>query len=146
MKVGKYFTLEEFTTSQEAARKGLDNTPNAEVIENIKTLCEKILDPLREAIQVPIVISSGYRSPAVNKSVGGEPTSQHVKGQAADILVPGWTVEHVCLKLQQMGLQFDQLIDEFGVWTHVSYNQPLKNRHEKLNARKVGKKTVYTKG
>lgn len=151
MKVGKHFSLDEFTVTQEGTRRGLDNTPNAEVIENIKALCEKILDPLREAIGIPIVVTSGYRSPAVNKAVGGSRTSQHVQGMAADIIVPGWTVEHVVEKIRLLGLPVDQVIDEFTSWTHVSYVSPLKirsfrNRHEFLKARKEGKKTVYSRG
>lgn len=142
MKVGKYFSLEEFLVSQNAARAGIKNIPTTEAIENIKKLCEFTLDPLREAIQVPIIVTSGYRSPQVNKLVRGAKNSQHLEGKAADIIIPGWTIEHVVMKIRFMGLPFDQLIDEFSDWTHVSLSNV--NRYEVLRARVVKKKTVYT--
>jgi hypothetical protein len=145
MQVGKHFSLDEFTVSQEAARNGIDNTPTKEVIEAIEALCTQILDPLREHFGKPLVISSGYRSPKVNKLVGGVASSQHVLGEAADILVPGVPVADVVAKIRTLKLPFDQLIDEFGKWTHVSYtrNKPL--RQEVLAARLAKKKKVYFK-
>lgn len=141
MKVGTHFSLEEFTTSQTAARHGLDNTPTPEVEASIRALVEHILDPLREKVDRPIVVSSGYRSPKVNAIVSKAKNSQHMKGEAADILIPGLTVEHVVLLIQQMKLPFDQLINEFGAWTHVSYVP--NGRREVLKATATNKGTVY---
>jgi hypothetical protein len=141
MKVGNYFSLEEFIISQTAARKGLDNTPTPEVEANLRALVEHILDPLRHSLEIPIVISSGYRSPQVNRAVGGASNSQHTKGEAADIIVPGWAVAGVIERIKHLDLPFDQLINEFGDWTHVSYRP--KGRREILQAKTTKKGTVY---
>jgi zinc D-Ala-D-Ala carboxypeptidase len=140
-KVGKYFDIAEFTISQTAARKGLDNTPTPEVEACITALVEKILDPLREKLGIPVVINSGYRSPKVNASVGGARNSQHVKGEAADFIVPGLSVSEVVSKVREMKLPFDQLIDEFGEWVHVSYRPS--GRQEVLKAKVTKKGVVY---
>jgi hypothetical protein len=141
MKVGNYFSLEEFTISQTAARKGIDNTPTPEVEANLRALVEHILDPLRHSLEIPIVISSGYRSPQVNRAVGGANNSQHTKGEAADIIVPGRTVEGIIERIKHLDLPFDQLINEFGEWTHVSYRPD--GRREVLKARVTKKGVVY---
>lgn len=141
VKVGEFFTLGEFCISNTAARKGIDNTPPNPIIENIKALCTNILDPLRRKAAKPIVISSGYRCPRLNVAVGGASTSQHVKGQAADLIIPGMTIEEVCAIVRDLKLPFDQLIDEFGQWTHVSYVP--KGRGEFLKARRTAKGVSY---
>lgn len=84
----EHFWLREFIRSGTAERLGLDNVPTEEVIGNLKHLCETVLEPLRVAMGEPIVINSGYRSPPVNKAVGGVANSQHIKGEAADIRIP----------------------------------------------------------
>src|SRR5690606_27819263 len=110
MKLGKYFTLEEMTRSQAAARRGLDNSPNSNQLESMKALVRNILDPLREALGRPVNINSGFRSEAVNKAVGGAASSQHRFGEAADIVVPGMTVEQLVARIRALKLPFDQVI------------------------------------
>lgn len=82
----KHFTFSEFVQSDIATKKGIDNViPNVHVKTNIRALVDRVLDPLREFLELPIIITSGYRSPAVNRAVGGSKNSQHMCGQAADI-------------------------------------------------------------
>src|ERR1700676_5245324 len=91
MQLSTNFTLEEMLASQTAVRDGIDNTPTEEVISRLKDLCDNVLQPLRNLLKQPLIISSGYRSPTLNKAVGGVPNSEHQLGQAADITVPGMT-------------------------------------------------------
>ena len=141
----KHFTLDEFTKSQIAAREGIDNTPTDFAIENLNLLCLKILDPLREAIKKPVVVSSGYRNELLNKKAGGTNGSQHTQGEAADIYVPGMTARQLFdWILRNTCLPIDQIIDEFEAWVHVSYDKnKTKQRGNKFIAKKVGKKTQY---
>src|SRR5690606_11146330 len=92
------------------------------------------LDPLREAIGRPVNVSSGFRNEAVNRLVGGSKTSQHRFGEAADINVPGMSVTEVIAKIKELKLPFDQVIDEFGSWVHVSYGP--RQRRQGLKARR----------
>ena len=133
----KYFTLNELTASSTAKRKGIDNTPDATVRANLTALVANILDPLREAYGKPIVVSSGYRSPKLNRAVGGAAKSQHVTGQAADIHTLSDTpadnkkLYDLILKLK---LPFDQLINEYDFnWVHVSFSP--RNRRQVLKIR-----------
>ncbi|MFN7929878.1 MAG: D-Ala-D-Ala carboxypeptidase family metallohydrolase [Blastocatellia bacterium] len=147
MQLGKYFTLEEFTISQTAIRRGIDNTPTPEVFANLEALTLNLLDPLRERLGHPIVVSSGYRSPALNQAVGGasrngKPTSQHCFGEAADITCPAIGQKQLFDYLRHSELPFDQLIDEFGQWVHVSFG--IKDRREVLRARRIGDDVIYT--
>ena len=132
----KYFNLNEFLISQEAIRFGIQNIPDKRAIENIQWLCTKILDPLREKIGKPIVISSGYRSPELNKKIGGAqfPPSQHTMGKAADIIVPGISAKQLMdFIITQTTLPFDQLILEYLSWCHISYDRDkVQQRGEKL--------------
>lgn len=141
MNIGKHFTLAELTHSQAAARKALKNEPDASALESLQLLVRNVLDPLREALGRPIVVSSGYRSPLVNRAVGGASSSQHVLGQAADITVPGMHVTEVVARIRALGLPFDQLIDEFGSWVHVSHGP--RNRRQTLRARRTTAGTKY---
>ena len=122
----KNFTLAELTKSQTASRKGLDNTPTPQVEKNLKNLAETILQPLREKLGKPIVINSGYRSPDVNKAVGGSATSAHRFGHAVDLIVPsyaGGDVKKLCQYivkfLKDNNIAFDQVIHEFDAWVHI---------------------------
>lgn len=144
MKLGKHFDLIEFCTSQTAAREGIDMTPPDRVIANLTALVENILDPLREQLGRPIVVTSGYRPSALNVAIGGASRSQHVAGQAADIIVPGLTVRDVCNEVAGLGLPFDQLIFEFGSWCHVSYSA--RHRRDILTAARHGSQVIYTPG
>lgn len=130
----KYFNYYELTASSTAKRKGIDNTPDATVRANLTALVANILDPLREAYGKPIVVSSGYRSPKLNRAVGGAAKSQHVTGQAADIHTLSDTpadnkkLYDLILKLK---LPFDQLINEYNFnWVHVSFSP--RNRRQVL--------------
>lgn len=122
----KYFTLKELTRSVTAKNKGIDNTPGEVEKNNLIALVENVLDPLREAWGQPIIITSGYRCPALNRAVGGSATSQHVKGEAADIRTVSDTVEdnkalYELIKI--LNLPIDQCINEYGYdWIHVSYS------------------------
>jgi zinc D-Ala-D-Ala carboxypeptidase len=144
MKVGKFFDLVEFTVSETAVRRGIDNTPPAFAITNIENVCRHGLDIYRERADRVVIVTSGYRSPKLNSAIGGAKDSQHTKGEAADIIVPGLPVSEVIRQIRAWGIPFDQLIDEFGEWVHFSLKIE-GNRGEVLEARKVGGKTVYTK-
>jgi uncharacterized protein YcbK (DUF882 family) len=121
----KYFTLTELTKSATAMRKKIDNTPTEAVKKNLTALVDKVLDPLREAWGQPIVVSSGYRSPKLNRVVGGVASSQHLLGQAADIhTVSDKPSENKKLYdlIKKLKLPVDQCINEYGYnWIHVSY-------------------------
>lgn len=123
----KHFTLRELTKSATARRRGIDNTPSATVRANLTALVANVLDPLREAYGKPIVVTSGYRSEKLNRAVGGVRNSQHLTGEAADIRsVEDTPRENRRLfeLIQELGLPFDQLIDEHGYdWIHVSHVQ-----------------------
>lgn len=146
MKIGKHFTLDEMTVSQAAARAGIRNVPGAAATEALRQLVKHILDPLREHFGRPVVVSSGFRNDRVNKLVGGADKSQHRFGEAADISIPGVPVAEVVKAVKDLGLPYDQLIDEFGNtangWTHVSYSAL--HRRQEMRARKKNGKTVYT--
>lgn len=141
MDLSKNFTLEEMTISQEAARSGIKNIPDNDKIENLRLLCENILQPLRDSLRKPIVVNSGFRSVTINRRIGGSQSSQHCKGQAADIVVSGMTPVELMQKIRRLNLPVDQCIEEFGQWVHVSYGP--RNRREYLKARIIGGKTVY---
>jgi len=150
VRLSKNFTLAEFTKSQTATRKGLDNTPGAEHLENAKALFENVVQKVRDKFGVT-VINSGYRGPALNEAVGGSSKSQHCKGEAADIECPG-TGNYDVAKWISENLDFDQLILEFytpGIpdsgWVHVSYKSE-GNRKSILTAMKENGKTVYKPG
>lgn len=127
MNLSAHFTLAEATKSQEAARKGLDNTPPAAVIRAMTAVCEEILEPVRAHFGKPVVINSFYRSPEVNAAVGSKPGSQHTTGEAVDFEVPGVDNAVVAAWIRD-NLTFDQLILEFYTpgqpssgWVHCSY-------------------------
>lgn len=120
----KYFTIKELCKSSTATAKGIDNSPNSEIVKNLELLIDNILDPLRERYGKPITVNSGYRCPELNKAVGGSKTSHHMKGLAADITVGSPKNNKVLFDLiKEMDLPFDQLIDEKKLsWVHVSYS------------------------
>lgn len=146
MNLTKNFTLEELLASDYATRHDIKEqfNPAKKIIENLESLSENILQPLREEVG-SIIISSGYRCDAVNKGIGGALLSQHSLGQAADIK---YTHGNYWLfnKIIEMNLPFDQLIWEFGTdkepeWVHVSYSD--KNRKQVLKAKKNNGKSIY---
>lgn len=133
------------TKSATAQRKGIKNDPSIEVCKSLTALVKNVLDPLREAYGKPIIVTSGYRCEKLNKAVGGAASSQHVKGEAADIRSVQDTPEEnkklfdLIVKLK---LPFDQLINEHGFdWVHVSYGA--RHRRQKLKAVKKNGRTSY---
>lgn len=149
MQLSKNLTLAEVTRSESAKRKGISNEPTAEHLENFKKLAEKVFQPIREHFGVPIHISSGYRSKALNAAIGGSTTSQHCSGEAIDIDMDGSTVTNKqVFDYIKDNLVFDQMIWEFGTdknpdWVHVSYESTGKQRKQILKAIKVNGKTSY---
>ena len=150
VRLSENFSLQEFTKSQTAERRGIDNTPVEGHLENAKALFENVVQPVRDTFGVT-VINSGYRSGDLNYAIGGSNTSQHCKGQAVDIECPG-TPNYDVAKWIEDNLDFDQLILEFytpGIpdsgWIHVSYKTE-DNRNASLTAMKENGKTVYKPG
>lgn len=130
MRISQNFTLEEMTFSQTAARMGIDNTPPQEVFRNLKRLCA-LLEDVRDACAAPIRISSGYRSPDVNRAVGGARNSQHALGCAADFTAHGMTIDEVIQIIIEADLPFDQLIREFNSWIHISVPNTVNDKPRK---------------
>lgn len=149
--LSKNFSLAELTYSGTAITKGLDNTPSANIISSMQILVDSILQPLRDQLGKPLKINSCYRAPAVNTAVGGSATSDHCKGQAADIEIAG--MSNVALanyiasnfKYTQLILEFFTQGDPNSGWVHVSYN-PSDLKCQKLTAVKQNGKTVYLNG
>jgi hypothetical protein len=124
MNLSPHFTLEEMTVSQTAARRGIDNTPSAAVIAKLRKTAQG-LEGVRVVLGgAPIIISSGYRSPAVNSAVGGARKSQHLTGEAVDFTAPRFgSVVEVFNAIKSSGIKYDQLIQEFGSWVHLSFSE-----------------------
>ncbi len=120
----KYFTIDELCRSDKATTLGIKNTPDAAVVTNLRELVENVLDPLREAWGGTITVSSGYRNKQLNIAVDGATNSHHLYGMAADITVGTKDKNRKLFVLvQQLGLPFTQLIDEYGYqWVHISYD------------------------
>lgn len=153
MQISKHLSLAEVSRSETAKRKGINNTPSGEHLENFKKLAENIFEPIREHFGVPIHISSGYRSKELNSAIGGSATSQHCSGEAIDIDMDGsasGVTNAQVFNFIKDNLQFDQLIWEFGSnsnpdWVHVSYETTGKQRKQILKAVKSNGKTAYEK-
>lgn len=151
MNLSANFTLKELTKSDTATRLGLDNTPDEETIENLKLLCEKVLQPVREHFGKPVTINSGYRSPESNAAVGGSKSSDHCKGQACDLEINGVANPDLAQWIMD-NLEYTQLILEFYTqgqpnsgWVHVSYD-PNNLKKQELTATKIAGKTTYLNG
>lgn len=144
MRLSKNFTLDEFLVSQTAERHGVDMTPPDWVIENLQRLVDGCLQPLRTDILSPIFISSGFRPLELNTLIGGSKTSQHCNGNAVDFTVVRQTPFDTCELIVAMALPFDQVIHEFGRWTHLGVADIL--RGEQLTAYRKDGKTRYIKG
>lgn len=136
IQLSTHFKLSEFLRSETASARGIDNTPTLEVVSNLQQLCVNILEPLRAYFNTPIVVSSGYRSPALNKAVGGSATSQHMTGEAADLRIPSEAVGKEWFKWIMDNCKFHQLIWEKDSpssahhWIHVSFKQDGGNRQQ----------------
>ena len=161
MKLSEHFRLEEFTRSATATKLGIDNTPSAEAVSNLKALCENVLEPLRafinsgsphnQGVEWGLIISSGYRSPALNEAVGGAKNSQHMAGEACDIRIPQHDfageqgqrfthrdILHRWFTWIMNNCDFDQLIkettDHRTYWIHVSCKRDrTRNRHQVIS-------------
>ena len=151
MQLSKNFSLEEMIKSETALRHDMDNTPKTTEIANLVALCEKVLQPVRDYYQKGVKVNSGFRAPEVNAKVGGSKTSDHCKGMAADIEIPG-VPNHELAEWISENLTFTQLILEFytlGVpdsgWVHVSYD-PADLKKQQMTAVKQDGKTVYLPG
>ena len=148
MKLSENFSLLELTKSQTAERKGIDNTPSTEHQENLKRLCESILQRVRDHFGRVVSVSSGYRSEELCLAIGSKITSQHAKGQAADFEIYGLSNGELATWIKE-NLDYDQLILEYWTpespnngWIHCSYNSE-GNRKEYLRAYKNEGKTKY---
>jgi hypothetical protein len=119
VKLTENFSLQEMTVSEIGERKGLDNTPNATEIANLVRTAG-LLEQVRALINKPIIVNSAFRSKAVNDAVDSKDTSQHRIGCAADIRVPGMTPREVVEACIKANIPYDQIIEEFGSWTHIS--------------------------
>lgn len=146
-KLTDHFSLAEMTASETAARKGIDNTPSPAIIKNL-TRTAQLLERVRVLLgSKPILVSSGYRSPALNAAVGGSKTSAHMQGLAADFICPGFgTPLAICQRLDSLGMEFDQLIQE-GNWVHIGLAaEGIKPRRQVLTARFSSVGTTYGSG
>jgi zinc D-Ala-D-Ala carboxypeptidase len=151
MNLTKNFTLSEMVKSETALRNNLDNTPGEAEIASLKLLAEKVLQPVRDHFGKGVKVNSGFRHPNVNAAVGGSKTSDHCRGQAADIEIPGVPNAELAEWIKA-NLSFTQLILEFytpGIpdsgWVHVSYN-PDNLKKQDMTAVKKDGKTVYLPG
>jgi hypothetical protein len=151
MNLSANFTLKELTKSDTATRLGLDNTPDEQALENLKTLCDMVLQPVRDHFGKSVTVNSAYRSPESNAAVGGSKTSDHCKGMAADIEIVGVANADLAQWIMD-NLEYTQLILEFytpGIpdsgWVHVSYD-PNNLKKQELTATKVAGKTTYLNG
>jgi zinc D-Ala-D-Ala carboxypeptidase len=145
------FSLTEMVKSETALRHGMENTPGEAEIAALRLLCEKVLQPVRDHYGVGVKVNSGFRHPEVNAKVGGSKTSDHCRGQASDIEIPGVANADLAVWIME-NLDYTQLILEFytpGIldsgWVHVSYN-PANLKKENLTATKKDGKTVYLPG
>ena len=151
MKLSNHLDLGEVTRSESAKREGIINMPTPEHYENLKVIAEKVFEPIREHFGVPIFISSGYRSEALNVYIGGSRSSDHSKGRALDLDMDGSSsgvTNKMIFDYIKDSLDYDQLIWEFGSkenpdWVHVGYRGK-ENRKQTLRATKVNGKTTYT--
>jgi len=147
--ISKHISYKEGVYSTTALRRGIDNTPNDEQLDNMELIAEKIFEPLREYVGGPIKINSFFRSAKLNTAIGGSKTSQHCKGQAMDIDDTfGKATNAEMYHFIKENLDFDQMIWEFGDddnpnWVHVSYVSPEKNRKKCLKAYKENGRTRY---
>lgn len=141
--LSEHFTLEEFTASDIALRKGIDNTPSADIVANLSELAV-VLEKVRELLGVPMHINSGYRSPKLNSAVGGSSTSAHMMGQAVDFIAPSFgTPKEIAIEIAASDIAFDQLIQE-GNWVHLGIRGDM--RRQILTANFSGGKATYTQG
>ncbi len=144
MKLSSNFHIEEFETSDTAARLGLDNSIPASLIPNI-TRVSMLMEQVRIVLGgIPITVTSGYRSPVLNKAVKGATNSQHLRALACDFICPKFgSPKKIAESIMAANLNYDQLILEFGRWVHISVSEDgIKSRHEELTYLKPGQKPI----
>ena len=131
MKLTDNFTLNELVYSVTAEANKIDNRPNVKVIANLQKLCENVLQPLRDYLGCPVIVTSGFRCAELNKKIGGNPNSHHLMGYAADFVVPQRNLKDV-FNWMKSNLPYDQLLFEYNSsgdrWIHVSYVKDSLNR------------------
>jgi len=149
MKLSANFKLSELTKSQTAERKGINNNPSSGQIDNLRELCMNVLQPIRSNFDKPVIISSGYRSAELCIEIGSSIHSQHTKGQAADLEVPGIDNKELATWIKN-NLEYDQLILEFykegepdSGWVHISYSTEQNRKQSLLAYKDENNKTKY---
>ncbi len=125
------FKMSELIYSETAIKNNINNMPDINSMDNMLNLIYYCLQPVRELLGAPMIITSGYRNPLVNRLVGGVNSSQHTKGQAVDFTVLGITPNQIISIIKTSKIEFDQLINEYDKWVHISYNKG-KNRKRVL--------------
>ena len=150
--ITKNFSMQELTFSETAARRGIYNIPSSTSEVNLGRLCRLTLQPLRDLIESPIIVTSGYRSPKLNKRIGGSKKSRHMSGCAADIVAIGYTPLELFdfIMDNRKRIAYDRLINEFSRWVHIDIDPlnpvPISQKKRKhLVAVSLGGKVIYTK-
>lgn len=156
IKITEHISLNELLKSQTAMRRRIDNTPDDRILQNLMDAAINLWQPVRDILGVPMIVSSGYRSPTLNRAVGGSVTSAHSHGLAIDFSAPKFgntrtIAKKLATELKARGIKFDQLILEFpdgaSSWIHLGYKSPNgKQRGQLLTAVKRGGRTVYLSG
>ncbi len=123
------FKISELIQSDTAIKHNINNMPDINSLDCMLDLIHYVLQPLCDKLGKPIIITSGYRCSEVNKLVGGASSSQHVRGQAADIVVNGLTPSQLCNYIMRSGIEYDQLINEYNQWTHISFCKGKNRKH-----------------
>ena len=143
MKLSKNFTLNEFIKSETAEKLNISNTPTNEQIETMIYICQKLLEPLREHFNKPIIVTSGFRSKRLNEAVSGSKRSHHRyidQYGAVDFVIKDITTDQTIRAIKEMNLEYEQCIDEFERWIHIALRRP---RKEMLKAIRKNEKTYY---
>ena len=135
MVISEHFTLEELIASPTATRKNISEQfkPSDAIIQNLKKLCVNSLEDIRDLFNSPITITSGFRCNRLNREIGSVSKSQHTEGKAADFRINGYNIEEIYLRIKNSRIDYDQLIQEFDSWVHISYNGD-KNRKQCFRA------------
>lgn len=147
MKLSPHFDLDELIRSDYAVRHGLRNDPPEYVLKNLRVLAQR-LERVRACLGAPLLVTSGYRSPELNRAIGGSITSAHVGGLAADFICPEFGNPYQiarAIEANADAIDFDQLIFE-GTWVHIGFTQLTQSRREVLTAHFAGGRVRYTSG
>ena len=125
------FKMSELIHSDKAIQYGINNMPDINSLDNMLELIVNCLQPIRNAIKKPMIITSGYRCKRLNEIVKGKANSQHLLGMAVDFHIKGMSIQQVIDFIAKSGIEFDQLINEYNAWIHISYCKG-KNRNKIL--------------